>query len=160
MTHYERLITEVEKEGAAVVELNCGTNKRFGKCYNNKVFINSNMPETQKTEVLAEEYGHFKTTVGDITDLTDIRNLKMERIARTYAYEILCSMDKLIAVINKGATNLDEICDALTVSPKFFHEAINHYKCKYGLYYEYNNYIFHFDDNAFYIHKKQNYMEG
>lgn len=43
--------------------------------------------ETEKYEILSEELGHFFTSYGDITNLSDIGNIKQENRARRWSYE-------------------------------------------------------------------------
>lgn len=50
------------------------------------IVINSNISESEKYEILSEELGHFFTSYGDITNLSDI-GINQEKRARRWSYE-------------------------------------------------------------------------
>jgi hypothetical protein len=67
-----------------------GTNdciRETGYCLNEALFINKNLSEKQKYWILSEEIGHFKTTFSNILNLNDIRNKKLENIAKSNVME-------------------------------------------------------------------------
>lgn len=133
MTRYEKLIVKVENEGAKVIEIDFGTPKKCGKCVNNLIFINNVLNETEKYEVLLEEFGHYKTTYGDISDQSKIENKKQELIARRYGYKYLIEPNDIIEAIRNGANNIYDMADYLDITVKSLHDIIQDYKKKYGI---------------------------
>lgn len=145
--HYDNLLVEAEKIGLTVKEkpLDYGFK---GLYKNNKIIIDQNITSTtEKRCILAEEIGHHYRTFGNILDQTDIGNLKQEKIARNWAYEKLVGIDSLINAFNLGIRSRHELADHLCVTENFLDESINHYKEKYGMYYEIDNYIVCFEPN-------------
>ena len=145
MTKYEALLSETEKLGIRVKEIDFGANIECGFYSNNKILINSNLLESQKSGILAEELGHHLTSFGDITDLSKTKNIKQEVVARNWAYEKLIGLSGLIQAYKdhiKGTYNLAEY---FGVTEQFFKESIEYYKKKYGLYCEVDTYILCFE---------------
>lgn len=99
----------------------------------NVILINKHLTYYEKHCVLAEELGHYETTVGDITNLTEIRNRKLELVARTWGYEKIVSLDSLIDCFTKGYTTVDDICLHLEITPLYLHKAIEKYSQRYGI---------------------------
>ena len=135
MTKYESLLNELYLLGIKVLEVDVCTKKEFGLYLDNIIIINSNMNETQKYCVLAEELGHHFTISSDISDLTKTENIKKELKGRKVACEKLISPESIINSILSGANNIYELSEDLGVTENFLCEAINHYKQKYGIYY-------------------------
>ncbi|WP_419962145.1 ImmA/IrrE family metallo-endopeptidase [Psychrobacillus sp. BM2] len=111
----------------------------------NVIFINKHLTYYEKHCVLAEELGHHETTVGDITNLTDTKNIKLELVARTWGYEKIVSLDKLIDCYNKGFTTVEDICLHLEITPLYLHKAIEKYNQRYGMFIDYKGYQIFFD---------------
>ena len=101
--------------------------------------------KSEKTCVLAEELGHYYTTVGDIMDQTDVSNRKQERRARIWAYHKLLSLNDLIDSYKHGCQNQFEIADYLNITEEFLVDCLNYYKEKYGLYVRQDNYLIYFE---------------
>lgn len=152
MNCYEKLLDECFKENIVVVE------KRFkskakGLWKNKKIGISNKLSTiAEKTCILAEEYGHYKTTVGDITDQTNISNIKQEKLARRIAIEKLCSLDKIVNTIRNGAMNKYDIIEMLNITEELFDEAIAYYSSKQNDYIT-DDIILHFD-NKLQIYRK------
>lgn len=153
MTKYERLLARAENEGTKVLELDLGTNKECGKYFDNIIIINSNMCTIQKYCILSEELGHHHKTVGDITNQTKIENKKQELIARRWGYEKLIGVVDLLNAHTHGCKTRYEIADYLCVTESFLEDAIDYYKCKYGMYYEIDNYLVYFEPNLSVLEK-------
>ncbi|MDM8313286.1 ImmA/IrrE family metallo-endopeptidase [Clostridium cadaveris] len=145
MNSYEDLLDDIKQEGINVIELDLDTNKPCGKCIGNTIFINNRITNKEKFCVLAEELGHYKLTVGDITNLKDISNRKQEIKARRWGYEKFVGIMKIIEAFEKGARSKYELADYLNVSEYFLDDAILYYKQKYGVYFEIDNYLVYFE---------------
>lgn len=146
MTKYENLLTQLEEEGIEILDLNLGTNKECGKCFNNLIVINSRLNKNQKHCVLIEELGHFYKTSGDITDQTKTQNRKQELIARRWGYKRLVGIVDLINAHKQGCRNKYEISDYLCITEGFLEKALEYYKCKYPDGYEIDNYWINFNN--------------
>lgn len=151
MTAYEILLHEAYNLGLIVKEVNLITRK--GHCVGNRIAIDKNIrTDDEKICILREEIAHYKTTVGNITDQTKISNIKQENLARNIAIQKLCSLDKIVETIRKGATNKYEIAEMLNITDELFDEAIAYYTRKQKNYIT-NDIILHFD-NILQIFKK------
>ncbi|MBM7835910.1 ImmA/IrrE family metallo-endopeptidase [Clostridium sardiniense] len=144
MTRYERLLNSAHLQGINVYELDLGVDTPCGKCINNNIIINSRSTEKEKFCVLLEELGHFKYTIGNITNLDDIRNLKQENTARNFSYKSLVGLTKLIKAYKLRIPN-HELADYLGVTNQFLIKALSYYEQKYSNWYELDNYIIRFN---------------
>lgn len=131
--NYENLLIEADRLGVIVKEFKLRTVD--GKCYGNRIAINSSLTQEEKACVLAEELSHYLFTVGDITDQTNPSNRKHELIARRKSYEKLVTPEDLINSILSGVDAIYDLAEKLDVTEEILIECINHYKRKYGVYY-------------------------
>lgn len=149
MTKYEELVSKAENKNINVLEMDLGTNKKCGKYLHSKngnfIIINSNMTETNKHEVLVEELGHHNTSLGNIIDQSELENIRQEKRARNWGYENAVSIVQLINVFEKGLKTTYEIAEYLNITEKFLNEAINHYREKFGTYYQVDHYLICFE---------------
>ncbi|MEG0470735.1 MAG: ImmA/IrrE family metallo-endopeptidase [Solibacillus sp.] len=88
----------------------------------------------EKKCVLAEEFGHFHTSAGDILDQANPISHKQELIARRWAYNKLVPLPKIISAHEHYLSNHYELADYLDVTEEFLDDALSWYKSKYGLY--------------------------
>lgn len=140
---YENLLDECNQLGIKVKEVILKSSD--GLCKGNRIAINKSLKtNNEKKCILAEELGHYKLTVGDITDQSKTENVKQELIARRWSYTKLVGFDKLIEA-HKSYIKEHELAEYLGVTEQFLHEAIEYYKSKYGLWYEIDNYIIRFE---------------
>lgn len=151
MTKYEKLVVKTENENINVLEINLGTNKKCGKYFCNKkektIVINSNITDSEKYEVLAEELGHHHTTSGNILNQSNIKNVKQEKRARNWGYEETVGIVQLINAFEKGIRSKYELADYLNITEQYLEQAIHHYKEKYGVCFEIDNYLIYFEPN-------------
>lgn len=84
---------------------------------------------------------HYRFTVGDILNQTDIRNRKQEHRARDCAYNRLIPLDRIIDAHSAHAKGRHEIAEYLGVTEEFLQNTINRYLDKYGIFVEYNKYL-------------------
>ncbi|MCI6692685.1 MAG: ImmA/IrrE family metallo-endopeptidase [Clostridium sp.] len=131
--NYENLLIEADKLGVIVKEFKLRTVD--GKCYGNRIAINSSLTQEEKACVLAEELSHYLFTVGDITDQTNPSNRKQELIARRKSYEKRVTPEDIINSILSGVDAIYDLAEKLDVTEEILIECINHYKRKYGVYY-------------------------
>lgn len=123
-----------------------------GKCkglYGDNVIALDKNIETLKEKrcILAEELGHHYTSSGNILDNSNISNLKQEKRARNWGYEKLVGIIDIINAFNAGTKNRYEMAEHLEVTEDFLESSIQHYKEKYGVLFEIDNYIVFFEPN-------------
>lgn len=113
-----------------------------GRLYNNRVAIRRTIPTSvEKSCVLAEEIGHYRTGYGDITRLKSVSDRKQEHRARLYGYNLKIGLMGLIRAYKHGCHSLYEAAEYLDVTEEYLKEAIDCYKSKYGEYVEIDNYV-------------------
>lgn len=88
--------------------------------------------DRQRACVLAEELGHWFTTVGNIIDQRNISNRKQERIARLWAYKKLLPVELIVETILVGCNSLNEMAMYADVTEDFVYETLTAYKEIYG----------------------------
>ena len=147
MSKYDYLVEYATECGAEVIELDLGNNKPCGKCINNFLVVNKNITISEKTGILAEELGHYKTTVGDITDQSSLVNRKQELKARAWGYNCTIGLNGLIDAFNYGCKNLNDIADFLNVTEEYLNDAVTYYTSKYGIKHQIDNYTILFSPN-------------
>lgn len=120
-------------------------NKLSGLYFDNSIRINKRLNRYEKTGVLAEELGHYETTYGDISDLKEVKNKKLEVVARRWGYRKAVPLDSLIDCYKHNYHNIEEICLYLDITPEYLNSALEYYKDKYGIFRIHNGYIIYFD---------------
>lgn len=143
---YEKLLNQYSDELVIEeTELNnlkgIYANTRFG----NVVLIHKNLTQTEKRCVLAEEIGHHHTVIGDITDQSNIVNIKLENKGRAWAYEELVPLINIIKGYLARCINRFELAEFLGVTEDFLIEAIEYYNRKLGPFYQIDNYLIRFE---------------
>lgn len=143
MNLYDILLDECDNLNIEVYE----RHMRIKGLYSDDViWINKSLPTSiDKCCVLAEEVGHYHTTVGDILDQSTIENRKQELKARAWAYNRLFPLSKLIQAHQLHIANTYELADFLNITEDFLKAALDWYKSKYGLYVRIDNFTICFD---------------
>ena len=146
LNEYEILLEEGHIDGIEVLEMPLESDAD-ALCVGNTVALNKRLLRTtvKKRCRLSEELWHSKVTVGDITDTSNINNMKQERFARRCSFKDLVPPDKIVQALLNYCLNLRDICDYLTVTEEYFCDAITYYKQKYGLYYGCKEYTLCFE---------------
>ena len=104
--------------------------------------------DTQRKCTLAEELGHYKRTVGNILDQTQIENRKQERKARAWGYEKVIPIHRLIEGYLTGVQNRYELAEFLGVTEQYLIEVVDYYYQKHGVFVHYDDYIVYFNPLA------------
>lgn len=126
MTCYETLLDEAYEEGLIVKEKPLQYND--GRIKGNRIAIRQTIETSAKKAcVLAEELGHYYTTVGNILDQNDSNSRKQERTARKWAYEKLVPRNSIETAFKKGYTTLWDLAEYLDLDEAFLREALIHY---------------------------------
>ena len=139
---YNTLLEEANAEGLTIKERPFKTYD--GRIKGKNIYLRKDMNTTEKACVLAEELGHYYTTVGNILDMSVVSNRKQERQARLWAYNKQIGLTGLIRAYEAGCTNRYETAEYLEVTEEFLEECIQCYREKYGEYKVVDNYTIYF----------------
>lgn len=132
MNAYEALLDEACDVGLIVKEKPLQYNN--GRIKGNRIAIRQDInTTTEKACVLAEELGHYYTTVGNIINMESAQNRKQERQARLWAYNKQIGLQGLIRAYEAGCQNRYEVAEYLEVTNEFLTECIECYRQKYGV---------------------------
>jgi len=144
--NYEALLEEAHQEGLVVKEKPLKYNN--GRIKGKRIAIRQDIEtNTEKTCVLAEELGHHHTSVGNILDMSDVRNRKQERQARLWAYNKLIGLSGIIEAFEHGCQSRYEMAEYLEVTEEFLEECVECYRNKYGIGTTLDNYYIMFIPN-------------
>lgn len=131
MTDYDKLLVEADKEGLSVKEAPLQSGD--GRCKGKRIAIRKDIPTlAQKADILAEEMGHYYTTVGDIKDQDTSSKQKQERRGRLWAYNRRIGLMGLVNAFKAHCNNTCEVAAHLNVSEDFLNEALDCYRSIYG----------------------------
>lgn len=148
MDNYENLLNEAAQKDIKVIENYPFKSNCEGMAVGNKVALSQNLAtQSQKTTVLAEELGHYHTTVGNILDQASINSRKQEYQARMWAYNHLIGLNGIINSYKARKYTLHDMADYLEVTEEFLLAALNCYKSKYGECVQVDNYAICFEPN-------------
>lgn len=148
MNTFEQLEEQACKDGIDIIERKFNSERIKGLyCSGNIALSDKLETSAEKACVLAEELGHYHTTVGDITDLSDPQNRKQERQARLWGYNKLIGLTGIIQAFRAGCHSRHETAECLGVTEQFLQECIDCYTEKYGEYTKIDNYIIFFIPN-------------
>lgn len=144
--NYEDLLIETSEEGISVDEDFPFASTLKGLCIDNNIALASSLNNSvEKACILAEELGHYHTSVGDILDQSKAENRKQELRARVWAYNKLIGLRGIINSYNHGCRSIHETAEYLDVTEEFLAEAVQHYKSKYGICTKLDNYVIYFE---------------
>ena len=141
--NYEQLLTAADQEGLLVKEQ--PLTGHDGLIRGRRIAIRKNIEtQAEKSCVLAEEIGHYRTSSGNILDQNKAGSRKQEYRARLYGYNLKIGLAGLIRAYESGCRNLYEMAEYLDATEEYLMEAIDCYKSKYGLCASVDNYIIYF----------------
>ena len=145
--NYEQLLTAADQEGLLVKEQ--PLTGHDGLIRGSRIAIRKDIEtQAEKSCVLAEEIGHYRTSSGNILDQSKVENRKQEYRARLYGYNLKIGLAGLIRAYEAGCGNLYEMAEYLDATEEYLKEAIDCYKSKYGLCTSIDNYIIYFEPLA------------
>lgn len=145
--NYEQLLTAADQEGLLVKEQ--PLTGHDGLIRGSRIAIRKDIEtQAEKSCVLAEEIGHYRTSSGNILDQSKVENRKQEYRARLYGYNLKIGLIGLIRAYEARCRNRYEMAEYLDVTEEYLEEAIDCYKTKYGLYASVDNYIIYFEPFA------------
>lgn len=150
MNKYNYLLEIAEENNISICEKHFKSNAK-GLCKGNKIGVSKELSCIEKTCVLAEELGHYFTTVGNILDQSDANSRKQERTARIWGYDRLIKIEDLIQPIIEGCSNTFEVAEFLEVTEECLLEAIHSFKVRYGAIQNVGKYKIIFNDLGYCI---------
>lgn len=141
---YEELLLEAETSGIAIKELPLQSSD--GRIKGKRIAIRNNIPTlTKKADVLAEELGHYYTSVGRIIEQDTINARKQERTARLWAYNKRIGLTGILKAFRNHCTSRYEIAEYLGVSEDTLAEVLEYYRQIYGEGVMVDNYLVQFE---------------
>jgi hypothetical protein len=124
---------EACEDGIDIIYYNFKNDNIKGLYCDGTIGLNANIETSaEKACILAEELGHYHTTVGDIIDMEDAQNRKQERQARLWAYNKQVGLLGLVRAYEAGCTSWHDAAEFLNVTESFLTEAVECYREKYG----------------------------
>lgn len=148
MNTYEKLIAKIQEE-IPIIECELLSKTGCYGLYRDKIiFIEKKLNTLQKKSILAEEYAHYKTSVGTILNQNSKENRKQELKARNYALEYLVSIDDLIRCAEASLNNHYSCAEFLGIEIETLKNAITYYQEKFGTTYLYKEKILTFNDES------------
>ena len=143
---YENLLQEAADDNVYVIESAPFHSQAEGLINNDVIGINRTVRDSNRRAcVLAEELGHYHTTVGDILDQSYASNRKQEYRARLWSYNKLIGLRGIVDCHNAECHTAYDMADYLGVTEEFLQEAIQCYRNKYGIYTIFDNYVIYFE---------------
>lgn len=143
---YEELLEEASQKGLIVKEKPLLNND--GRLKGKRIAIRQDIPTTsKKADVLAEEMGHYYTSVGRIVEQDTAENIKQERTARLWGYNKRIGLNGLIQAFKTHCETLYDIAEFLNVSEESLTEALEYYRQIYGNGVMVENYFIQFEPN-------------
>ncbi len=143
MNPYEVLLIEAENHDYIVKEAPLYGGYK-GRIKGNRIAIEQNLTSTEKACVLAEELGHYYTSVGNILDQSKTGNRKQEYRARLWGYNMRIGLLGIIRAYENGCVNRYEMAEYLEVTEEYLEDCISCYRAKYGVCTTVDNYMIYF----------------
>lgn len=142
---YENLLEEAANDDVYIIENANFKSKAAGLIRGSVIGLNRNITTNRKRScVLAEELGHYHTTVGDIIGQSSVSDIKQELRARAWAYNKMIGLSGIISAYEVGCRTLSDMAEHLDVTEDFLSDALRHYTDKYGICTQLDNYIIYF----------------
>lgn len=106
--------------------------KQKGLYVDNYVYLNPQQTREELVGTIAEEIGHYLTTVGDITDQHSLENRKQEQKARDVGNMLVVEPFDLLDCYESGCSTIWECADHLQLSTDTLQAALAAYRKKYS----------------------------
>ena len=135
--NYEQLLTMADQSGLRVKEQPLQVH--------DGLISGKRIAQTEKSCVLAEEIGHYRTSTGDILDQRKAENRKQELHARIWAYNELIGLKGIIRCYEHRCHSFSEMAELLDVTEEFLSDALKYYRKKYGICVVYGKYVIYFE---------------
>ncbi|HEY5586377.1 MAG TPA: ImmA/IrrE family metallo-endopeptidase [Ruminiclostridium sp.] len=152
IANIEILVEECDKESINIIIKNLPNNLKGLYFVDDEtepiiVLDHSLATDAEKACVLAEELGHYYTSIGNLlspnTDKTAIR--KQEEVAKRWAVKKLVSLKNIVQAYKTGCRDMFEMAEYLNVTELFLLDSFKKYSQIYGKYKIRGNYSIYFD---------------
>lgn len=124
MCRYEELLAEYENE----VDIEERKMHCDGLYCDKVIWIKDNLTTAEKLSIVAEEIGHYETTVGNILEQVTLSNIKQELDARKWAYEKVVPLDEIKKAFKQNITEIYALAEHFEVTEDFMRECLKHYR--------------------------------
>lgn len=124
MNKFEELIAEYEDK-VDIEERNMHCD---GLYCDRVIWINDRLTAAEKLSIVAEEIGHYETTVGNILEQVTLSNIKQELDARKWAYEKVVPLDEIKKALKQNITEIYALAEHFEVTEDFMRECLKHYR--------------------------------
>lgn len=142
--NYEELLIAADEAGLTVKEKPLSLHD--GRIKGTRIAIRQDIPTlAQKADVLAEELGHYFTSVGEILDQSTAAARRQERQARLWAYNNRVGLQGIVRGHQHHCQNLNDLAEFLDVSEEFLQETLDCYREKYGPSVNWKNFTIFFE---------------
>lgn len=133
MNELEKLLQDASDLGIEIDYINFKSDNLKGLCVDKSIALSNRLKTASETAcILAEELGHYHTTVGDILDQSNESNRKQEKKAHRWAVNKIIDFDKLYEAKLSGCSNRYELAEYLGITENFLQEALDIMKEIYG----------------------------
>ena len=128
---YDELLCCADEAGLVTKEKDLQAHD--GRIKGNRIAIRRSIDTRQKKAgILAEELGHYYTSVGSIVDCSTVGARQQERRARLWAFDVQVGLDGLVSAYLAGCRSPHDAAEYLDVPEEFLQDAIRCYREKYG----------------------------
>lgn len=146
MTQYEKLLDEISDDGIEVIEFDFTNDDFHGLYADGIIAINKNLPTHEKVLTAYEEWGHHKTSYGNILDQSKSANRRQEKKARRWAHDKFLPVEKFIEkILEIRPADVWELIESLDITYPYLCSLVEHYQQKYGPYKEFDGGCIWFD---------------
>lgn len=119
-----------------------------GLYISNFIYLNPRQTKAEFTSTLAEEIGHYLTSVGDITRLDTNEKRKQEKKARDVGATILVTPSDIVDCFEEGYHTTQECASFLEVTEETFCDAVRYYARRYDGIKTEDNYVLLFNPDG------------
>ncbi len=127
-----------------------GFYERYSDYPNGYITITDKLDYYLQNSILAEEFGHHETTVGDILNYYgkeyNVNAARQELRGRRFGHKLILPLERLIDCYKHGCwEDIYAMCLHLEIDRSYFAVVINDYKSKFGLWVKYEGYLIGFE---------------
>lgn len=119
-----------------------------GLYVDNYVYLNPRQSPQQLVGTVAEEIGHYLTTVGNIIDQDTNLKRKQERLARDIGATLVVTPYDIINCFEEGCKTIAECAEHLGVTKQVFDDAVSYYSRRFDGIKTENGYTIYFRENG------------
>lgn len=114
----------------------------------NSIYLNPNVSNHELNSAIAEELGHYLTTVGNIVDQKTNEERKQERKARDVGAILIVTPYDIVDCFNEGCQTAKQCAAYLEVTEQTFTDAIKYYARRFDGIVTENKHIIFFKPNG------------